>query len=82
MVTFPAVTLLPDFFLDGEDPEAIKEQMETTASSGATSSGHADLDKTLKLIQGQVGPDLVKSVNGVFQFDFKGELKVLMYDET
>ena len=73
------VTLLPDFFLDGETPESIKGMMDKQSTQNSSSgehkqisTGNTDLDNTFNHIQSNMGPDLVKTINGVFQFDFKG----------
>ena len=75
------VTLLPDFFLDGETPESIKDMMDNQSTQNSSSgkrkhisTGNTDLDNTFNHIQSNMGPDLVKTINGVFQFDFKGNL--------
>lgn len=75
--------LLPDFFLEEEDPQSIKEQM---AAGGATpafggtvpTSGNADLDKTFQALSGMISEDLVKKIGGVFSFDLKDDGKYFL----
>lgn len=70
--------LLPDFFLDTEDPEALRDQMEKEGAKPAfgggnkTATGSSGPAKTFQLIQSLLSEELVKSVNGVFQFNLSG----------
>ena len=71
----PGSKLLPDFFLDTEDPHLLRQQMAeegaTPAFGGSSSSsgGPAATFQTLKTI---LNEDLVKSTGGVFQFNLSG----------
>jgi len=78
--------LLPDFFLDEEDPHDIAKQM---VAAGATlafdplataapaapqevpSSGNPDLDKTFQALTGMLSPEMCQKIGGVFSFDLK-----------
>ncbi|KAH3693711.1 hypothetical protein DPMN_081151, partial [Dreissena polymorpha] len=52
--------LLPDFFLE-LGPEALKSQIEVKADSV--------LGKVFKQIEAMMSEDMVKSINGIFQFN-------------
>jgi NAD(P)-dependent dehydrogenase (short-subunit alcohol dehydrogenase family) len=73
----PNVTLFPDIFLD--DPSAdLKAEMEISRSSSKTTSklqlistGNSELDKVFEGFHMLLSPEMVASVNGVFEFDFK-----------
>jgi len=72
----PNVKLLPDFFLDSGNPDDInnlkvKSTPKTSSNRKHISTGNTDLDRTFEQIQANMSEALVKSVNGVFQFDFK-----------
>lgn len=72
----PGSTLLPDFFLDGEDPHKIRQQMEekggTPAFGGGSKSAAGGPAQTFSAIEGLLSEDLVSSMNGVFQFNLTG----------
>ncbi|XP_074545863.1 hydroxysteroid dehydrogenase-like protein 2 [Halichoeres trimaculatus] len=76
----PGHPLLPDFFLD-EAPEALAQQMEQhgatpafkppQSSAAPTSSG--PIESTFSAIRGVINEDVVKSTQGIYQFDLSGE---------
>lgn len=78
----PGHPLLPDFFLD-EAPEALAQQMEqhgatpafkpppSSASAVPPSSG--PIESTFDVIRGVINEDVVKSTQGIYQFDLSGE---------
>nr|XP_043892876.1 hydroxysteroid dehydrogenase-like protein 2 [Solea senegalensis] len=76
----PGHPLLPDFFLD-EAPESLAQQMEqhgaTPAfkppSSSATPPSGGPIQSTFNAIRGVVNEDVVKSTQGIYQFDLSGE---------
>ncbi|XP_058474093.1 hydroxysteroid dehydrogenase-like protein 2 [Solea solea] len=78
----PGHPLLPDFFLD-EAPESLAQQMEqhgaTPAfkppSSSATPPSGGPIQSTFNAIRGVVNEDVVKSTQGIYQFDLSGEHK-------
>lgn len=88
-------TLLPDFFLEGEDPAKLASQMEaggakpafqagraSGASSGAPtgrSSGGSGTQTIFNQIQSLINPDLLKTVNGVYAFHLKGKFTSSLY---
>lgn len=69
----PGHPLLPDFFLDAE-PEKLKNILEehgaTPAADAAFGGPIAD---TFKIMKGSLTPELVKTTQGVYQFDVSGE---------
>ncbi|KAH3693716.1 hypothetical protein DPMN_081156 [Dreissena polymorpha] len=73
----PGSNLLPDFFLD-VGPEALKSQIEAgglkPAFGGAPKAVQADsvVGKVFKQIEAMMSEDMVKSINGVFQFNLTG----------
>ncbi|XP_030598559.1 hydroxysteroid dehydrogenase-like protein 2 [Archocentrus centrarchus] len=76
----PGHPLLPDFFLD-ETPESLVEKMEqhgaTPAfkppSSSATPTSAGPVESTFDVIKGAINEDVVKSTQGIYQFDLSGE---------
>uniref|UniRef100_A0A3Q0SA31 Hydroxysteroid dehydrogenase-like protein 2 n=1 Tax=Amphilophus citrinellus TaxID=61819 RepID=A0A3Q0SA31_AMPCI len=76
----PGHPLLPDFFLD-ETPESLVEKMEqhgaTPAfkppSSSATPTSGGPVESTFDVIKGAINEDVVKSTQGIYQFDLSGE---------
>ncbi|XP_047426536.1 hydroxysteroid dehydrogenase-like protein 2 isoform X2 [Mugil cephalus] len=77
----PGHPLLPDFFLD-ETPENLAQQMEqhgaTPAfkpppSSTATPPSGGPIENTFEAIRGVLSEDVVKSTQGIYQFDLSGE---------
>ena len=70
--------LLPDFFLDTEDPEALRDQMEKQGAKPAfgggnkTATASSGPEKTFQIIQSLLNEELVKSINGIFQFNLSG----------
>ncbi|ESP05632.1 hypothetical protein LOTGIDRAFT_205585 [Lottia gigantea] len=74
----PGSTLLPDFFLDSEDPEALHKQMVDQGAkpafkpSASSSSGDGPA-KTFQQVKSLLSEDLVKSINGTFQFNLSGD---------
>uniref|UniRef100_A0A3P8WYW6 Hydroxysteroid dehydrogenase-like protein 2 n=1 Tax=Cynoglossus semilaevis TaxID=244447 RepID=A0A3P8WYW6_CYNSE len=81
----PGHPLLPDFFLD-ETPETLVEKMEqhgaTPAfkppSSSATAPSGGPIAGTFSIIKGAINEDVVKSTQGVYEFDLSGKLKPTM----
>ncbi|XP_042250861.1 hydroxysteroid dehydrogenase-like protein 2 [Thunnus maccoyii] len=78
----PGHPLLPDFFLD-EAPESLAKQMEqhgaTPAfkppSSSSSSASGGPVETTFDVIKSVINEDVVKSTQGVYQFDLSGEHK-------
>eukprot|EP00112_Aurelia_sp_Birch-Aquarium-sp1_P006539 Seg172.13 transcript_id=Seg172.13/GoldUCD/mRNA.D3Y31 product="Hydroxysteroid dehydrogenase-like protein 2" protein_id=Seg172.13/GoldUCD/D3Y31 len=74
----PNAELLPDFFLDGDEDwqkkDDLMRQMKAnkTKSESAASSGAGEVPHVFEKIRGLIDDDLVKSVNGVFQFTLSG----------
>ena len=80
---FVGSTLLPDFFLDGEDPQQIRQQMEEKgakpAFGGGSKTAASGPAQTFSAIEGLLSEDLVSSMNGVFQFNLTGILVFFVY---
>ncbi|XP_005748481.1 hydroxysteroid dehydrogenase-like protein 2 [Pundamilia nyererei] len=77
----PGHPLLPDFFLD-ETPESLVEKMEQhgatpafkpPSSSSATPTSGGPVETTFDVIKGVINEDVVKSTQGIYQFDLSGE---------
>ncbi|XP_078018063.1 hydroxysteroid dehydrogenase-like protein 2 [Epinephelus lanceolatus] len=77
----PGHPLLPDFFLD-EAPEALAKQMEQhgatpafkpPSSSSATPPSGGPIESTFDVIRGIINEDVVKSTQGIYQFDLSGD---------
>ncbi|AWP14769.1 putative hydroxysteroid dehydrogenase-like protein 2 [Scophthalmus maximus] len=77
----PGHPLLPDFFLD-EAPETLAHQMEqhgaTPAfkpppSSSTTPPSGGPIESTFDVIRAVINDDVVKSTQGIYQFDLSGE---------
>lgn len=73
----PGHPLLPDFFLD-EAPEVLMEQMEQHGATPAfkppsSSSSSGPIESTFEAIRGVLSEDVVKSTQGVYQFDLSGD---------
>uniref|UniRef100_A0A3P8P7D7 Hydroxysteroid dehydrogenase-like protein 2 n=1 Tax=Astatotilapia calliptera TaxID=8154 RepID=A0A3P8P7D7_ASTCA len=77
----PGHPLLPDFFLD-ETPESLVEKMEQhgatpafkpPSSSSATPTSGGPVETTFDAIKGVINEDVVKSTQGIYQFDLSGE---------
>ncbi|XP_045923809.1 hydroxysteroid dehydrogenase-like protein 2 [Micropterus dolomieu] len=75
----PGHPLLPDFFLD-DAPEALAEQMEQHGAtpafkppSSATPPSSGQIEKTFDVIRAVINEDVVKSTQGIYQFDLSGE---------
>uniref|UniRef100_A0A665TTK7 Hydroxysteroid dehydrogenase-like protein 2 n=1 Tax=Echeneis naucrates TaxID=173247 RepID=A0A665TTK7_ECHNA len=80
----PGHPLLPDFFLD-EAPETLVQQMEqhgatpafkpppSSSSSSAVPQSSGPIESTFDIIRGVINEDLVKSTQGIYQFDLSGE---------
>uniref|UniRef100_A0A674MG14 Hydroxysteroid dehydrogenase-like protein 2 n=1 Tax=Takifugu rubripes TaxID=31033 RepID=A0A674MG14_TAKRU len=73
--------LLPDFFLD-EAPDDLVEKMEEhgatpafkpPSSSSAPPSAGGPIESTFEVIKGVINEDVVKSTQGIYQFDLSGE---------
>ncbi|TWW66547.1 Hydroxysteroid dehydrogenase-like protein 2 [Takifugu flavidus] len=73
--------LLPDFFLD-EAPDYLVEKMEEhgatpafkppSSSSSAPPSAGGPIESTFEVIKGVINEDVVKSTQGIYQFDLSG----------
>ena len=67
--------ILPDFFLEDLDPEALVQHIEKAGgkaafkATGVPASGPAG---TFAVIKGALSEDMCKQVGGVFAFDLKG----------
>lgn len=77
----PGHPLLPDFFLD-ETPESLVEKMEQhgatpafkpPSSSSAMPTSGGPVETTFDAIKGVINEDVVKSTQGIYQFDLSGE---------
>lgn len=70
--------LMPDFFVDDDPNEAykkfnvIKQTLETSSSSGASSDG-GKVEKLFDTIQKSLNEELVKKTQAVYQFVLTGE---------
>lgn len=74
-VTSTGSKLIPDFFLDVEDSSAqemidVHKKSTESAAQGSPGEGVAGLFETIK---GLCNEELVKSVNGVFEFHLEGK---------
>ncbi|KAM6902014.1 hydroxysteroid dehydrogenase-like protein 2 [Lycodopsis pacificus] len=85
----PGHPLLPDFFLD-EAPESLVGQMEqhgatpafkppSSSSSARPSSSGGPIEGTFTAIRGVLSEDVVKSTQGIYQFDLSGEHEGLWF---
>ncbi|KAK9532104.1 hypothetical protein VZT92_009506 [Zoarces viviparus] len=84
----PGHPLLPDFFLD-EAPENLVGQMEQhgatpafkppSSSSARPSSSGGPIEGTFTAIRGVLSEDVVKSTQGIYQFDLSGEHEGLWF---
>jgi len=85
---FKDAKLLPDFFLDGEDPDKLIQQMEEQGANlrfkkgesggavdtaAAPAAGAGGPAATFQKIQSMLTEDLAKSIGGSFLFDLKDE---------
>ncbi|XP_069023796.1 hydroxysteroid dehydrogenase-like protein 2 [Embiotoca jacksoni] len=77
----PGHPLLPDFFLD-ETPEELAQQMEQHGAtpafkpppaSSSTPPSSGPIEDTFHLIRSVLSDDVVKSTQGIYQFDLSGE---------
>ncbi|XP_078532766.1 hydroxysteroid dehydrogenase-like protein 2 [Lissotriton helveticus] len=75
----PGHPLLPDFFLD-EDPDALTDTIEKHGGSAAFKGGKAQASKdssaiaeTFKLIQTTLNDEVVKTTQGIYQFEITDE---------
>ncbi|XP_041815528.1 hydroxysteroid dehydrogenase-like protein 2 [Chelmon rostratus] len=76
----PGHPLLPDFFLD-DAPETLVKKMEEhgatpafkPSSSSSSSSSSGPIENTFDAIRGVINEDVVKSTQGIYQFDLSGE---------
>ncbi|XP_069557032.1 hydroxysteroid dehydrogenase-like protein 2 [Brachyistius frenatus] len=77
----PGHPLLPDFFLD-ETPEELAQQMEQHGAtpafkpppaSSSTPPSSGPIENTFHLIRSVLSDDVVKSTQGIYQFDLSGE---------
>lgn len=73
--------LLPDFFLD-EAPESLVQKMEEHGAtpafkpsqpSSATPTSNGPIESTFSVIRGVINEEVVKSTQGIYQFDLSGE---------
>lgn len=82
----PDHPLLPDFFLD-EQPEELVKQMEEYGATPVFKSGKSSADSaaagpiadTFSIIKGILNPDLVKTTQGVYKFELSGEHAGIWY---
>lgn len=68
--------LLPDFFLDEfEENQDVMRQLKANKvkSDGAAPAGGDQVSGVFQKIQGLISDELVKSVDGVFQFKLSGD---------
>ncbi|CAI5666104.1 unnamed protein product [Oreochromis niloticus] len=84
----PGHPLLPDFFLD-ETPESLVEKMEQhgatpafkpPSSSSATPTSGGPVESTFDVIRGVINEDVVKSTQGVYQFDLSEHTGIWFLD--
>ncbi|KAM3873995.1 hydroxysteroid dehydrogenase-like protein 2 [Diretmus argenteus] len=75
----PGHPLLPDFFLD-EEPEGLVQKMEQHGATPAfkppssdTPSSGGPIENTFDAIRGVINGDVVKTTQGIYQFDLSGE---------
>ncbi|XP_053196639.1 hydroxysteroid dehydrogenase-like protein 2 [Scomber japonicus] len=75
----PGHPLLPDFFLD-EAPENLAKQMEQHGAtpafkppSSSSSASSGPIENTFDVIRSVINEDVVKSTQGIYQFDLSGE---------
>ncbi|XP_075993477.1 hydroxysteroid dehydrogenase-like protein 2 [Genypterus blacodes] len=75
----PGYPLLPDFFLD-EAPESLVQTMEEHGATpafkpppSATPPSSGPIESTFDVIRGIISDDVIKSTQGVYQFDLSGE---------
>lgn len=74
----PGHPLLPDFFLD-EAPESLAAQMEQHGATPAfkppssSSASSGPIETTFDLIRAVINEDVVKSTQGIYQFDLSGD---------
>ncbi|XP_029470150.1 hydroxysteroid dehydrogenase-like protein 2 [Rhinatrema bivittatum] len=74
----PGHPLLPDFFLD-DDPDTLTSKMEKFGASAAFKEGKSQaattgpVAETFKAIKGALGDEVVKSTQGIYQFELSGE---------
>ncbi|XP_030290499.1 hydroxysteroid dehydrogenase-like protein 2 [Sparus aurata] len=77
----PGHPLLPDFFLD-DAPETLVKKMEQhgatpafkpPSSSAAPPSSSGPIESTFDVIRAVINEDVVKTTQGVYQFDLSGE---------
>ncbi|XP_031564328.1 hydroxysteroid dehydrogenase-like protein 2 isoform X2 [Actinia tenebrosa] len=76
----PGSTLLPDFFLDEANPEKLLKdhhKMEKLEASAGSSTGN--VAKVFETIKSLCDDELVKTINGVFEFDIHGKDAGLWY---
>ena len=85
---------ITDFFLDDDTPEGIVKQLKedgaklafdhskgaSDAEAGAAAAGNP-VEATFQTINSMINPELVKSINGVYAFNLKGETqtRILAY---
>ncbi|NXC49755.1 HSDL2 protein, partial [Penelope pileata] len=79
----PGHPLMPDFFLDAEidatgmKPESHEEKKSSgskhAASDGASAKPSSPIAETFRVIQGGINKEMVKSTQGVFQFELSGD---------
>ncbi|XP_055955912.1 hydroxysteroid dehydrogenase-like protein 2 [Patella vulgata] len=71
----PGSTLLPDFFLDSVDPNALHKQMTKEGAKPVFNISTDDSNspaQTFKQIQSLLSPELVQSTKGIYQFKLTG----------
>lgn len=71
----PGHPLLPDFFLD-DAPETLVKKMEQHGATPAfkpPSASSGPIQSTFDVIKGVINEDVVKTTQGIYQFDLSGE---------
>lgn len=84
LISITGADLLPDFFLE-EGPESLRqkivEQGGKPAFSGASKEAPAAgaTSQVFKQIESLMNEELVKSINGIFQFNLKGNVQLVVF---
>ncbi|KAK6174662.1 hypothetical protein SNE40_017897 [Patella caerulea] len=71
----PGSTLIPDFFLDSEEPKVLHKQMTDQGAKPAFDVSTDDPNspaQTFNHIESLLSPDLVQSTKGIYQFKLTG----------
>ena len=72
---------MPDFFLEDEDEEAIQKLVKEKGHKVTGQSAAKGISGTMQAIQGIMNEELVKSINGVFQFNLSGIERVFVISD-